>query len=115
MKHLEIEAIVEKRLEKIDTAFNKARLQLNQDDIRAFRVKVKKLAAFLRLVNAAKAQAHPIKLPRKMLKVYICSPGLRSPRFFVPFGLLYPCANNRGDFPAWRTTLGLYYFLYRGG
>ena len=42
MKQSEIEHIIEKRFEKINAAFDKVRMHLNEDDISLFRVKVKK-------------------------------------------------------------------------
>jgi len=69
MKHLKIEVIFEKRFEKLNEAFDMARLHFHEDDIRIFRVKVKKTAACLELINAAKAHGHPVKFPPKMAKV----------------------------------------------
>jgi hypothetical protein len=70
MKHLKIETILEKRIEKIDAAFHNVRQQLHPDDLRIFRVKVKKLGAFLHLTNAVKDHGRLIKLPQKMVKIY---------------------------------------------
>jgi len=69
MKHLKIEGIVEKRFEKLNEAFDMARLHFHEDDIRIFRVKVKKLEACLGLIDAAKAHSRPVKLLPKMVKV----------------------------------------------
>jgi CHAD domain len=69
MKHLKIEGIIEKRFGKINEAFESARQHFNADDIRIFRVKVKKLAACLNLIDAAKGHGHPVKLPRKVVKL----------------------------------------------
>jgi len=69
MKHLKIEGIFEKRFEKLNEAFDMTRLHFHEDDIRIFRVKVKKTAACLELINAAKAHGHPVKFPPKMAKV----------------------------------------------
>jgi hypothetical protein len=69
MKHRKLEGIVEKRFEKINEAFEKALLHFHEDDIRIFRVKVKKLAAVLQLLDAEKAHVHPVKLPPGMIKI----------------------------------------------
>ena len=45
MKQSEIEGIIEKRFGKINAAFENVRMHLSEDEIRLFRVKVKKLAA----------------------------------------------------------------------
>jgi hypothetical protein len=70
MKHLKIETILEKRIEKIDAALVNVRLQLQPEEIRVFRIKIKKLGAFLRLMNGAKGHGHAAKLPPKMVKIY---------------------------------------------
>ncbi len=70
MKHLKIETILEKRIEKIDAALINVRLQLQPEEIRVFRIKIKKLGAFLRLMNGAKGHRHAAKLPPKMVKIY---------------------------------------------
>lgn len=69
MKHLKIEGILEKRFGKINEAFEKARLHFQENDIRVFCVKMKKLAAFLRLANAAKKHGHPFELPHALVKL----------------------------------------------
>ena len=69
MKHLKIEGILEKRFEKINEAFDKARLHFHEDDIRVFRVKVKKLAACVHLIDNAKVNGHHIELPQKIVKL----------------------------------------------
>ena len=69
MKHLKIEGILEKRFEKLNEAFEKARLHSQENDIRLFSVKVKKLAACLQLLDNAKAHGHPIKLPQNMARI----------------------------------------------
>jgi len=69
MKHLKIEEIIEKRFEKLNQAFGQAMLHCQEDDIRVFRVKVKKLSAILQLLDSAKAHGHPIKLPQKMIRL----------------------------------------------
>ena len=70
MKQSEIAHIIEKRFEKVNTAFDSVRMHLNEDDIRLFRVKVKKLAACFHLMDAAKDHPHPIKLPQKISRTY---------------------------------------------
>jgi CHAD domain-containing protein len=77
MKQAEIESIIEKRFEKINAAFDNARMHLNEDDIRLFRVKVKKLTACLHLMDAAD-HLHPIKLPQKIAKIYQISGAIRT-------------------------------------
>jgi len=70
---MKIEAIIQKRFEKINEALDKVRMHANEDDIRLFRVKVKKLNAFLHFINVAKAHGNPIKLPQKIDRIYhIC-------------------------------------------
>ena len=68
MKHKKIEDIVEDRFKKISDAYDKARLHFIEDDIRIFRVKVKKLAACLHLICAAE-EHHHVKLPPKIEKI----------------------------------------------
>jgi hypothetical protein len=70
MKQSEIEGIIEKRFRKINAAFDNVRMHLSEDEIRLFRVKVKKLAACLHLLDAEKDYAHPIKVPQKITKTY---------------------------------------------
>ena len=70
MKQSEIESIIEKRFGKINAAFDNVRMHLSEDDIRSFRVKVKKLAACLHLIDAEKDYSHPTKIPRKITKTY---------------------------------------------
>jgi hypothetical protein len=70
IKHQEIEKIIKKRFEKIIIAFETVRLHFNEDDIRLFRVKVKKLQACLRLFQAAKGQQHSLKIPQSILRYY---------------------------------------------
>ncbi|MCO5946786.1 CHAD domain-containing protein [Mucilaginibacter flavidus] len=70
MERSKIENILNKRFEKINTAFDSFRLHLMEDDIRLFRVKVKKLAACLRLINAEKNHEHALKVPQKISKLY---------------------------------------------
>ena len=73
MKHREIEQIIKKRFDKINTALDSVRLHLLEDDIRIFRVKVKKLEACLGLINAEKNSLHALKLPQKIAKIFkIC-------------------------------------------
>jgi len=78
MKQSEIGGIIEKRFEKINAAFENLRMPLNEDDIRVFRVKVKKLAACLHLIDVAKDDHHPIKLPQKIAKTYQLSGAIRT-------------------------------------
>jgi len=77
LKHTEIKNIFEKRFEKINTAFDKVRMHLHEEDIRVFRVKVKKLAACLRLINGTDKQHDQIKVPRKIEKAFKISGDLR--------------------------------------
>jgi CHAD domain-containing protein len=78
MKHQEIAAIIEKRFEKLNVAFESVRLHFTEEDIRVFRVKVKKLQACLRLMNAAKDQLQPLRLPSKIAKFYNVLGQIRS-------------------------------------
>jgi len=77
MKQSEIAHIIEKRFEKVNTAFDNIRMHLKEDDIRLFRVKVKKLAACIHLMDAAKGHPHPIKLPQKIVKTYQLAGAIR--------------------------------------
>ena len=77
MKQAEIESIIEERFKKINAAFDNARMHLHEDDIRLFRVKVKKLMACLHLLDSAD-HPHPIKLPRKIAKVYQIAGAIRT-------------------------------------
>jgi len=70
MKQSEIESIIEKRFEKLNTAFDNVRMQLDEENIRSCRVKIKKLAAWLQLFSGANGHSHQIKLPDKIAKAY---------------------------------------------
>lgn len=78
MKHREIEEMIKKRFEKINITFEGVRLHHNEDDIRLFRVKVKKLGACLRLLDTAKSGQHSLKIPQKILRYYKVSGDIRS-------------------------------------
>jgi CHAD domain-containing protein len=78
MKHQEIAGIIEKRFEKLNVAFESVRLHFTEEDIRVFRVKVKKLQACLRLMNAAKDQLQPLRLYSKIGKFYNVLGQIRS-------------------------------------
>jgi hypothetical protein len=77
MKQSKLAHIIEKRFEKINAAFDSVRLHLHEDDIRLFRVKVKKLAACLHLIGAAKDHPHPIKPPQEIVKAYQLAGAIR--------------------------------------
>ncbi|EHQ24956.1 CHAD domain-containing protein [Mucilaginibacter paludis] len=71
IKHHEIDNIVKTRFEKINIGLESIRLHFHEDDIRVFRVKVKKLAACIQLINAARGQQHKaIKIPPRLLKYF---------------------------------------------
>jgi len=78
MKHADIENIIKERLDKVNSAFNKARMHLHEDDIRVFRVKVKKLAASLNLFIEANDHNDHIVVPRKIEKAFQMTGALRS-------------------------------------
>ena len=78
MKQREIEGIFKKRFEKINIAFDSVRLHFIENDIRIFRVKVKKLQACLRLMDAAKGHPHSLQLPQKIVKLYKISGAIRT-------------------------------------
>ena len=78
MKHLQIEGIIEKRFEKLNAAFDNARLQLNEENIRVFRVKVKKLMACLNLIEVTTDHLHPVKDSQKMMRIYQLSGAVRT-------------------------------------
>jgi len=66
MRQLKIETIIQKRFDKINETLDKVRAHGNDGDIRLFRVKVKKLTAFLHLINGAQVHGKHIKLPQKV-------------------------------------------------
>ena len=78
MKHREIEAIIKKRFEKLNTAFNQVGLHYEENDIRLFRVKVKKLQACLLLMECEKNHHKAIVLPSKIAKFYKVSGAIRA-------------------------------------
>jgi hypothetical protein len=78
MKHREIENIIKKRFENINAALDNVRLHFIEDDIRKFRVKVKKLQSCLNLIGGADNHLHPIKLPRKIAVFYKISGAIRT-------------------------------------
>jgi CHAD domain-containing protein len=78
MKHLQIETIIEKRFEKLNAAFDNVRLQLNEENIRVFRVKVKKLMACLSLIKITTDHLHQVKVSHKMMKFYQLSGPIRT-------------------------------------
>lgn len=78
MERREIEEMIKKRFEKINITFEGVRLHYNEDDIRLFRVKVKKLGACLRLLDAAKSNQHSLKIPQRILRYYKVSGEIRN-------------------------------------
>jgi hypothetical protein len=78
MKHREIENIIKKRFEKVNEAFDNVKLRFVEDDIRIFRVKVKKLQSCINLIGGAENHLHPIKLPRKIAVFYKISGAIRT-------------------------------------
>ena len=78
MKHDKIEGIIQKRFEKLNDALEQVRLHFNEDDIRLFRVKVKKLAACLLLLEYAKSHDQALKLPSKIAGFYKLSGTIRT-------------------------------------
>jgi hypothetical protein len=78
MKYSKIESIVEERYEKMEVAFNNVRMHLDEEEIRLFRVKVKKLAACLHFMNVAKGHTHSLKIPQKITKAYQISGAIRT-------------------------------------
>jgi len=70
MKHREIEDIIKKKFEKIHIGLENVRLHFHEDDIRLFRVKVKKLGAYLRLMDTAKGHHQALKVPQGIVKYY---------------------------------------------
>lgn len=78
MKHLQLEGIIEKRFEKLNTALDNARLHLKEEDIRVFRVKVKKLMVCLNLIKETTDNIHAIKTPNKLAKIYKVSGAIRT-------------------------------------
>ncbi|MES2267505.1 MAG: CHAD domain-containing protein [Bacteroidota bacterium] len=78
MKHPEIAEITQTKFKKIHTGLASVRLHFHEDDIRLFRVKVKKLGAFLRLLGTAKGHHQALKIPQKIIKYYEVSGMIRS-------------------------------------
>jgi hypothetical protein len=78
MKHREIENIIKKRFENINSALDNVRLYFIEDDIRKCRVKLKKLQSCLNLIGGAENHLHPLKLPRKIAKFYKISGAIRT-------------------------------------
>ncbi|EHQ31013.1 CHAD domain-containing protein [Mucilaginibacter paludis] len=78
MRHKEIESIIRKRFEKLNTAFEQVRLHFREDDIRSFRVKVKKLQACLYLMEHVKDHHHAICVPRHIADLYKLSGTIRT-------------------------------------
>lgn len=78
MERREIEEMIKKRFEKINITLESVRLHYNEDDIRLFRVKVKKLGACLRLLDAAKSDPHSLKIPQRILRYYKVSGEIRN-------------------------------------
>jgi hypothetical protein len=78
MKHKEIENIIKKRFEKVNEAFDHVRLRFMEDDVRIFRVKVKKLQSCLNLIGGTENHLNPLKLPRKIAKYYKISGAIRT-------------------------------------
>jgi CHAD domain-containing protein len=70
MKHTEIRDILECRYQKIEIAFNKVMEGFGTDEIHLFRVEVKKLRAFLKLVRTIRDGTHAGKLPARLRKFY---------------------------------------------
>jgi hypothetical protein len=78
MKHPKIESIIEKRFEKINEALDRVRLSFEDDDIRLFRVKVKKLTACLHLIDAVNKHSHQLNVPQKISKPFRLSAAIRT-------------------------------------
>jgi hypothetical protein len=78
MKHKEIDGIIRKRFEKLNTAYNQVRLHFRENDIRLFRVKVKKLQACLSLMERVKGHHHAICVPRHIADLYKLSGTIRT-------------------------------------
>lgn len=78
MKHHKIEGIIKKRFEKLNAAFDQVRLHFKEDDIRLFRVKIKKLQACLLLLGDAKDHHQALRLPRKITVFYKLCGAIRT-------------------------------------
>jgi len=78
MKHKDIVNLIKKRFEKINFAFECVRLHFSENDIRLFRVKVKKLQACLQMLNVGIDHKDTLKVPRRILKYYEVSGVIRS-------------------------------------
>jgi CHAD domain-containing protein len=77
MKHKEIEKIIKERFEKVNVALENVKLRFVEDDIRKFRVKVKKLQSCLNLIGGAESHV-PLELPGKMARFYKLSGTIRT-------------------------------------
>ncbi len=75
MKHLELVKTVKKRFAKIDDALKNVVKDFDANDIHLFRIEVKKLRSFLRLVSAGGGKHSRQKLPNKLYGFY-CSIGV---------------------------------------
>ena len=70
MKRPQIVNIIKKKYKRINLAFDKIIRHFNENDIHVFRVEVKKLRAFLRLVGAGMDETPKLKLRKKLHKFY---------------------------------------------
>jgi CHAD domain-containing protein len=70
MKHKEIVQIVRKRFRKIGEVFPRVTAHFEGPDIHTFRVEIKKLRAFLRLLAGTKGRAGKLKLPTQLNRFY---------------------------------------------
>ncbi|MEO8763035.1 MAG: CHAD domain-containing protein [Ginsengibacter sp.] len=70
MKHIQIKNIIKKRYAGIKLLFEQVILHFNEEDIHLFRVEVKKLRAFMRLVSTVPDEEFEFKLPKKLNEFY---------------------------------------------
>ena len=70
MKHGEISAVINKRFKKIEGQFHKTASRFEMESIHELRTEVKKLRAFLRLLNVEIDNKSSFKISKKMKTLY---------------------------------------------
>ncbi len=70
MKNDEIQTVVKQHFKIIDKLFRKIIIDFNTEDIREFRLEIKKLRSFLRLLNFESASGHPLRITKKLKTFY---------------------------------------------
>ena len=78
MKYKKMVHIVRKRFRKIREVFPRVAARFEGADIHAFRVEIKKLRAFLRLLAGTKGRAGRLKLPTQLHRLYQLAGQIRN-------------------------------------